>query len=300
MEDADEHHSLASTFRGQYDNNGFATIDELTPDYNEGFNYDAIEPAAAMMETQRAVASQFRSLRNAATSPLESERIGYLSGFVDLSVTYCDALELAHKTGVILKQATKLRDAGSTGEARALVLQQAVPLWCQMAPLVRQTMLTFQSIVATRNDQGQLASMQNKFVRISLERLRLSIKELTGELPPQIDAAYAAAISSDKAIAPRLFVPTRPSLLHAGEQARIFVGLVGVEGSRPIRLYTRKRGSSEWDTTPAEHVGRSVYSVPLGPFQSGAYEYYVTVKDPARAAPLGATENVYALNVMEP
>jgi hypothetical protein len=160
-------------------------------------------------------------------------------------------------------------------------------------------MLTFQTIVATRNDQGQLASMQNKFVRISLERLRLSIKEFTGELPAQVDAAYAAAVSSDKTSVPRLFVPTRPSLLHSGEQVRIFVVLVGAEGHQPIHLYTRKQGSSAWDSTPAEHAGRSVYSVPLGPFPPGAFEYYVAVKDPALTAPLGAIENVYALDAME-
>lgn len=299
MEDADEHHALASTFRGQYDNNGFAIIDTLTPDFNEGFNYDTTEPAATVLETQRSFANQLRSFEDAAANPIEQERIGYLLGFVDLSVSYCDALELGHKIGDVLKRATKLRDSGNTDQARTLVLEEGVPLWCQMAPLVRETMLNFQAIVATRNDQGQLASMQNKFVRISLERLRLSIKEFTGELPPQVNAAYTAAVRSYETNAARLFVPTRPSLLRAGEQVRIFVVLVGAKGEQPIHLYTRKQGDSAWNTAPAEHADRSVYSATLGPFPSGSFEYYVAVKDSALTAPPNAIENAYALNVME-
>ncbi len=300
MEDADVHHSLASTFRGEYDSNGFAMIDTLTPDFNEAFNYGTTEPASAMMESQRVIAGKLASLRDAASTPFERERIGYLSGFVNLAVTYCDALELAHKIGDVLKLATHLRDSGSADQARALALDQAVPVWCQMAPLVRQTMLTFQSIVATRSDQGQLASMQNKLVRISLERLRLSIQEFTGELPAQVAAAYQKAISRENANTLRMFLPTRPSLLHAGEQARLFVLLVGADAPQVIHLYTRKQGNSVWNTTPAEHIGRSVYSVSLGPFppETGTVEYYAAARDHALAAPLGAPQNVYMLNVI--
>lgn len=299
MEDADLHHSLASTFHGQYDSNGFAIIDTLTPDFNEGFNYDTAEPSSAMMASQRIIANQFKSLTDTAATPFERERIGYLSGFVNLSVSYCDALELAHRLGDVLKRATKLRDAGNADQARSLVLEQAVPLWCQMAPLARQTMLTFQAIVATRNDQGQLASMQNKFVRISLERLRLSIKEFTGEFPRQLNAAYQDATAPDKSSAQRLFLPTRPSLLYAGEQARLFVVLAGAEGPQQIHLYTRRQGSSAWKATPAEHSGRSVYSAPLGPFSVGTVEYYAAASSSTLTAPLGVPKNVYMLNVME-
>jgi hypothetical protein len=301
MEDADLHHRLASTFRGEYDSNGFAIIDTLTPDFNEGFNYDTTEPSSKMMESQRAIGSQFTSLTGAATTPFERERIGYLSGFVNLAVTYCDALELAHKIGDVLKRATKVRDSGSADQARSLVLEEAVPFWCQMAPLVRQTMLTFQAIVTTRNDQGQLASMQNKLVRISLERLRLSIKEFTGELPAQVTAAYQAAISPENANPLRLFLPTRPSLLNTGEQVRLFVVLTGAETPQPIHLYARKQGSSAWEATPADHAGRSVYSVPLGPFPTGTgtVEYYAAAKDSVLTAPLGVPQHVYTLSVME-
>src|SRR5262249_44289517 len=155
----------------------------------------------------RETAERFRKLAAEAGSPLEQGRIGYFSGLVNFMVPYCDAYELAHKIDLSLKQAVDLRKAGNTEQARTLVSQQGVPLWLQMAPLVRQTMLEYQAVVATRNDQGQLASMQNKLVRIALERLRLSIKEFLGALPAEMDQAYAAAVSADGANPRRIFIP---------------------------------------------------------------------------------------------
>src|SRR5271170_6846624 len=148
-------------------------------------------------------------------------------------------------------------------------------------------------------DQGQLASMQNKFVRIALERMRLSIKEFLGELPASMDAAYKAAVSPDRANELRLFIPTRPSLLYAEEQVRLFVVLPGAEGPQQVHLYTRKQNSSAWEATAAEHAGRSVYSAMLGPFSTGTVEYYAAANNSALTAPLGAPNNLYTLNVME-
>ena len=68
-------------------------------------------------------------------------------------------------------------------------------------------MIEYQAVIATRNDLGQLASMQNKFVRLALERLRLSIKEFVDELPAEMDQAYAAAVSTEAANSPRVFDP---------------------------------------------------------------------------------------------
>ena len=77
-----------------------------------------------------------------------------------MMVPYCDAFEIADKIGAFMKQAVALRAEKKDAEARALVMDNAVPLWLKVAPMVRDTMLTYQAIVATRNDQGQLASMQ--------------------------------------------------------------------------------------------------------------------------------------------
>lgn len=100
-------------------------------------------------------------------------------------VPYCDAYEAAHKLNAVLEEAVRLRAAESEARARAHLMQNGVPLWLAIAPLVRQVMLDYQGVIATRNDQGQLASMQNKFVWIAIERLRLSIQEFMDELPPE-------------------------------------------------------------------------------------------------------------------
>jgi hypothetical protein len=120
--------------------------------------------------------------------------------------------------------------------------------------MVRNAMVEYQGIIATRNDQGQLASMQNKFVRISLERLRLSIKEFVNELPPEMDQAYTAAVSPEAANPPRLFIPTRPSLLKLGEYLRIFIIASGQEEVTQVKLHTRRQTAQEWHTSAATHA----------------------------------------------
>jgi hypothetical protein len=302
FEDADRRRTISSTFLGTYDEKGFANTNQITGDFNEAFTYDDVEPELGVLASQRTVAKQLAALTLQASSPLERERIGYFSGFVNLMVPYCDALESAHKIGGFLKQAVALRDQKKNAEAQTLVAENAVPLWLKMAPMVRETILTFDAIIATRNDQGQLASMQNKFVRIALERLRLSIKEFLGELPASMDAAYDSAVSSDQANELRLFVPTRPSLLNAGDSVRIYIVVPGQASVTDVRLSTRRRGDTAWSVVAAEHAGRSVYAAQLGPFQAkdATIEYYASApgKNATMTSPPQAPDNLYTLTVL--
>jgi hypothetical protein len=301
FDDCDRNHAISSTFLGTYDKAGFANRIEITGDYSEAFNYAANEPDLAVLASQRATVERFRRLASEAGSPLERDRIGYFAGFAGFMVPYCDAYELAHKLDAVLKQAVELRTAGKQDEARAEVVQHGVPLWLAMAPLVRETMLEFQAVIATRNDQGQLASMQNKLVRIALERLRLSIKEFIDELPPETDQAYASAIAPEAGIRPRLFIPTRPSLLNPGESLRIFIVAPGLEQGE-VMLHTRRQGAQQWQTLKAAHSGRDVYASQLGPFTAGdgTVEYYATAPGAPEplSAPPQASVNVYTLNVL--
>jgi hypothetical protein len=301
FDDCDRHHAISSTFLGTYDQNGFANRVELTGDYSEAFNYSTNEPELAVLPIQRKTAKRFHELASRAQSPLERDRIGYFAGFVNLMVPYCDAYESAHKLDQVLKHAAELRAEGKRDEARTEVQERGVPLWLSIAPLVRQTMVEFQSVIATRNDLGQLASMQNKLVRIALERLRLSVKEFLGELPPEMDQAYAQAISPAKANPPRVFIPTRPSLLKPGESLRIFINVSGGAGARTVKLVTRCQGSQNWKAIEAGHAGRNVYSVKLGPFTAadGAVEYFATVAgESEHSDPPHAPSNVYTLNIL--
>jgi hypothetical protein len=301
FDQCDRNRAISSTFVGNYDQSGFANRVEIAGDYGEAFDYAETEPDLAVLSSQRVMAEKFRELVSSATSPLERDHIAYFAGFVGFMVPYCDAYEKAHKLDAVLKQAVDLRAKGDEDAARAQVTERAIPLWLAMAPLVRNAMVAYQAVIATRNDQGQLASMQNKFVRISLERLRLSIKEFVNQLPPEMDQAYAAAVSPESANPPRLFIPTRPSLLKLGESLRIFIIAPGQE-STDIKLFTRRQTAQEWQTSAAAHAGRSVYTAKIGPFQAddGAIEYFATAKAKSEllSDPPQAPTNVYTLNIM--
>jgi len=302
--DCDQNHKIASTFLGTYGKEGFADVNELTGDYDEAFKYESAPPSPALLDSQRQLAADFRRLGYAAPSTAEKERIGYFSGFVGLAVPYCDAFTLAHKLGDVLTAAAKIRTDSKEDAARALVLHDAVPLWLTMAPLVRQTMLQFENIVATRNDQGQLASMQNKFVRIALERLRLSIKEFLGDLPAEMNQAYAAAITDKSACTPRIFLPTRPSMLAAGDSARIFIVVPGDATVEEVHLHVRVDGIGDWVRKFANLAGRRVYEAQLGPFPPGTatVEYVASAtifgESEPLAAPPEAPKRVYRLTLI--
>ena len=301
FEDCDRGHDISSTFLGTRDKQGYANTVELTGDYSEAFNYATVEPDPAILPHQRLMAEKFSQLASQAASPMEQDRIGYFASFVGFMVPYCDAFEKAHQLNAVLKRAVALRSTGNHVQARAEVLEHGVPLWLAMAPMVRNTMVQYQAAIATRNDQGQLASMQNKFVRLSLERLRLSIKEFLNELPPEMDAAYIAATSPEHANRARIFIPTRPSLLKSGESLRIFIVAPGQENVAEIKLLTRRQGTQSWQSSPAIHAGRSVYTGMLGPFaDDDAIEYCATATSEQEplSAPPQAPLHVYTLSIL--
>ena len=98
-------------------------------------------------------------------------------------VPYCEAFEKAHQLGIVLDGAVKLRADGKEEESTAPCSgRRCVLLWCAVAPLARQVMCQYRAVIATRNNQGQSASMLNKFMRIALERLHWSIQEFVDEL----------------------------------------------------------------------------------------------------------------------
>ncbi|MGH9617849.1 MAG: hypothetical protein ACRD28_14010, partial [Acidobacteriaceae bacterium] len=90
-------------------------------------------------------------------------------------------------------------------------------------------------------------------------------------------ATYAAAVSPENATRARIFIPTRPSLMKPGESLRIFIVAPGHESGAKLNLLTRRQGIEPWQSFPAVHAGRSVYTAQLGPFAAsdGAIEYCV-------------------------
>jgi hypothetical protein len=125
---------------------------------------------------------------------------------------------------------------------------------------VREALLDFQEIVSTRNDIGVLASLHNKYERLALFRLRMSMKEFLGELPPETEKLLAEVQSPDPNTARRVFIPTRPTLLRAGERVRVFAVAPGRGEVLRVSLYVRAGGSGKWNPIPMTLVGRRTYS----------------------------------------
>jgi hypothetical protein len=258
---------------------GHVVTREFSGDYDEGFTFwNDYEPDPAVVDSQKQVAASLRDLARAAASPLEKERLDYLAGNVEFLVPYTAAWIGAHRLQGVLNKAAELKKSGDAARARDLVATDGVSMWLEFAPEVRRAMLLFQSIVSTRNDLGTLASMQNKFVRLALTRLRLSIQEYLGELPPETETLFASLMTPDPNAPARLFMPTRPSILRKGESVRITILATGQALPGSVQIRTRLNGEQRWTATPAQLLGRRTYTAILGPFDSDAplLEYYAS------------------------
>jgi hypothetical protein len=302
LTDADRNRKLLSTWTGKF-KKGHAETQEYSGDYTEGFTFwNDYEPDPAVVESQKQVAAALRRIAGNAKSPVESERVEYLTRHIEFMVPYTEAWTLAHRLHGVLERAAKLKSKRKIEEARALVRSEGVPLWLKMAPEVRAAMLHFQRIVATRNDLGSLASKHNKLVRLAYHRLRLSIKEYLGSIPEELEKLLSEAIRPDPDAPPRLFVPTRPTMLGRGETARVMVIATGEAPVTRVQLHTRPRGAPQWTASPAKLMGRRTYEVQLGPFDSSSelVEYYFTaeVGTSKLAAPPDAPAGAYLLTLI--
>ncbi|HYK88324.1 MAG TPA: hypothetical protein VE398_06120 [Acidobacteriota bacterium] len=276
--ETDRDRKLLSTFTGEF-KDGHAVTREFSGDYNEGFTFwNDYAPEPAVVESQKQVAASLRAIADEAASPAERERVEYLAGHVEFLVPYAQAWAYAHRMHQILKAAAALKEGENMSEARSKVRNEAVPLWLALAPQVRSAILRFQSIVSNRNDLGALASMHNKFVRLALIRLRLSMKEYLEELPADVEDTFKQVTRPDPQARPRLFIPTRPSLLARNEQARLT--LVST-GTGRVQLHTRAWGEAQWNKSQVRSVARKTYEATLGPFQGSApfVEYFVSCGD---------------------
>ena len=276
LDAADRDRKLLCTFSGEV-RDGHAVQQEFTGDYDEAFEFwRDFQIRPALIASQKEVAAAMRELFGAAASPVEKERLAYLMGHVEFLVPYADAWMLAHRLHLVLQAALDLKQKGKRAEARAKVAREGVPLWLQLAPQVRRAILSFQRIVATRNDLGTLASMHNKFERLALFRLRLSMKEFLGQLPAETEEAFRQAVRPDTEAPARLFVPTRPTLLARGESVRLMLVAPGEAPATNVALHVRPRGSASWQTVAARLLGRRTYEARLGPLDSSASlaEYY--------------------------
>ncbi|MFB3826599.1 MAG: hypothetical protein ACE15B_07505 [Bryobacteraceae bacterium] len=301
LNDADRGGKLLATSSGP-DNDGRIAIHAFAADYSEAFLFwTKAVPPPAIVRSQQEVAAALRGLLEASGSPTERERLDYLTGHVEFLAPYAEAWTLAQRLHLVLGAAAKLKAVGKTAEAREKVNTEGLPLWFRLAPEVRRAILRFQSIVATRSDLGTLASMHNKFVRLALVRLRLSIEEFLGGPAPGAEKLFAETTQPDQTAPARLIVPTRPTLLAGGESVRVMAIVTGAEPVRAVNLHVRRRGRGSWTATPAKLLGRRTYQALLGPYgaDAAAAEYYFSAQTGHRTlvSPPEAPRDAYVLTL---
>ncbi len=302
LDDIDRNRKLLSSFTGEF-KDGHAVIRQFSGDYNEAFTYWAgYDPDPGVIASQKEVLEEFRALVAEATSPVERERLAYLAGHVEFLVPYAEAWTLASAIHRALSKAAELKKSGDEAGARQLVSTEAVPLWLRLAGEVRAAMLAFQRIVATRNDLGTLASKHNKFVRLALFRLPLSLAEYLGEVPEELTRRFAEVTAPDEEALARLVVPTRPGLLSPETRVRLNILVIGRTAPQRVTLHWRTLGDSRWRSVAATLAGRRTYQALLGPFPRDAAlgEYYVSAQVGAAqlTAPPGAPGNSYSLTLV--
>jgi hypothetical protein len=302
LDDADLHQKLLNTGTNQVEN-GHVVQREFAADYDEGFLYwQKYAPSRDIVDAQKKVASELQFIALKAGSVLERERLDYLAGFIGFAVPYTDSWTLAHQLNAILDEAAKLKAQKRIEEAREKVRNDAIPLWMKIAPLVRDTMLRYQGIISTRENIGQLASMHNKYVRLALVRLRLSIQEYLGELPIEMESLYKQVIQPDERAQTRLIVPTRPGVLKSNGHFRIMIVATGAEPVHEVTLHTRVKGTRDWVRTAATLMDRRTHQATVGPFavDKGLAAYYVSasIGSSEHVAPLSGRDDPYLVTLL--
>jgi len=276
LEETDRDRLVLCSWTGQVID-GHSEIHEFTGDYDEAFQFwSGYDVPESVKKSQADVAQQLRALTSAASSSAERERLNYLTRFVEFLTPYSESWSLAFRLNKILQNAHDLRKQNKADDARDLVTKEGVPLWLELAPRVREVFLDYQEIVSTRNDLGQLASMHNKYERLALYRLRASMKEFLGELPPQTERLFAEVRQPDPTAKSRTFVPTRPTVLRKDEHARVFAVVPGAGRVSQITLLMRAKDSGQWSPSPMSLAGRRTYAGEIRWQEEGALlDYYI-------------------------
>jgi len=259
LEETDRERLILCSWTGEV-KDGHSEIYEYSDDSEEAFQFwGSYQPSEALKKSQANVARELRALTDAASSPAERERLNYLTRFVEFLSPYAESWSLATHLNQKLAQANDLKKQKKAAEARELILREGVPLWLNMASLVREAVLDFQEIVSTRNDQGQLASMHNKYERLAFYRLTASLKEFLGVLPPEIEHTLADLSGPNLTAAARVFVPTRTTMLRQAERVRIYTVVPGPCEVRNVSLFTRSNDGRGWSASVMRLVQRRTF-----------------------------------------
>jgi hypothetical protein len=278
LDDVDTKRRLLSTWTGNIRPDGHAEHREFAGDYSEAFLIErSYDIADDFISAQAQVAETLAQLARSAASPLERERLGYWSGQVGFLDPYAHAWQAGRALHKMIHEQRARMQRGEREAAGAYIREHGIPLWIQLLDCAREAVLSFQHTVATRNDLGMLASVHNKFVRIATFRLGASLLEFLDELPPEAEAARAAALAPDRDLEAALIVPTRPTRLTVGDSVLITAVAPGMRELTDIVLRWRSIGATGWRQVKMQHVGRRTYTTQLHGPADGApgIEYLV-------------------------
>jgi hypothetical protein len=128
--------------------------------------------------------------------------------------------------------------------------------------------------------------MHNKYERLALYRLRASMKEFLGELPPDVERLFEELRQPDGKATRRAFVPTRPTVLRQGERLRITTVVPGPARVMRATLYTRAQDVQAWSASPMKLEQRRTYTADL-PWRATTgtlLDYYVAAEVEAAGA----------------
>ena len=101
--------------------------------------------------------------------------------------------------------------------------------------------------------------MHNKFERLALVRLRLSMKEILGDLPEDVEAVYSEVTAPDSELRERLFVPTRPGILEAGKEIAVTAVAPGSREAIEAEIGIRMENETSWIFRPMTVRGRRTF-----------------------------------------
>ncbi len=288
LADADLNRRLLATWDGEYMADGHASNRGFSGDYSEAFTIESgFTFPDQLIDDQQQMIAALGELLQAAESPLERERLGYLHGQVGFMDPYAQAWRAGVELHKLITAQQERRRQGEPAGAAAAIHEQGIPLYLDLLHHTRAAVLRFQHSAATRSDLGTLASIHNKFVRIATFRMRASLLEFMDELPPEVEAAYAAAVAPDTDLPALLFVPTRPTRLAPGETVQITAVAPGALEVTSVDLLWRELGAGAWQSLPLALAGRRTYTVEFRmPFTHEAIEYKVAATFAAAPAPV--------------
>jgi hypothetical protein len=131
------------------------------------------------------------------------------------------------------------------------------------------------------------------------------MKEFLGELPQEVEQLFSQVRQPDTKAVPRLFVPTRPTFLGAGDRVRIHAVLHGRGDVAGVSLITRVGESGPWAPSPMKRTGRRTFVAELEYREavSPLLDYYVEAKcqvdgkERVLSAPLEAPGRFYTVTL---